>query len=53
MAAKSGEKTNFTVACGLLSQLVKEKGSIVNLNLGKHFFIFVVISPNMNLGSIF
>ncbi|KAF3326525.1 protein TIFY 10B-like protein [Carex littledalei] len=36
MAAKSGEKTNFTVACGLLSQLVKEKGSIVNLNLGNN-----------------
>jgi hypothetical protein len=34
MAAKYGEKTNFTVACGLLSQIIKEKGNIVNLNLG-------------------
>lgn len=34
MAAKSGEKTNFTVACGLLSQLIKEKGNIGNFKLG-------------------
>ncbi|XP_072982690.1 protein TIFY 10a-like [Typha latifolia] len=30
----SGEKTNFAVACNLLSQYVKEKGSIANLGLG-------------------
>ncbi|KAJ4750428.1 Protein TIFY 10A [Rhynchospora pubera] len=36
MAAKSGEKRNFTVACGLLSQLVREKGNIVNFNLGNN-----------------
>ncbi|KAJ1687277.1 hypothetical protein LUZ63_018667 [Rhynchospora breviuscula] len=36
MAAKSGEKRNFTVACGLLSQLVREKGNNVNFNLGNN-----------------
>ncbi|KAJ3673661.1 hypothetical protein LUZ60_005653 [Juncus effusus] len=36
MAAKIGEKTSFTVACGLLSQLVREKGNLANLNLGSN-----------------
>ncbi|KAJ3702531.1 hypothetical protein LUZ61_006236 [Rhynchospora tenuis] len=36
MAAKSGEKRNFTVACGLLSQLIREKGNAVNFNLGNN-----------------
>lgn len=36
MAAKSGERTKFAVTCGLLSQFIKEKGNIGNLNLGNN-----------------
>ncbi|KAJ4820426.1 Protein TIFY 10A [Rhynchospora pubera] len=35
MAARQGEKTKFALACGLLSQYMKEKGNTLNLNLGK------------------
>ncbi|KAJ1687278.1 hypothetical protein LUZ63_018668 [Rhynchospora breviuscula] len=35
MAARQGEKTSFALACGLLSQYMKEKGNTLNLNLGK------------------
>lgn len=35
MASRSGEKTSFAIACGLLSQLMKDnKGNSLNLNLG-------------------
>ncbi|KAJ3702530.1 hypothetical protein LUZ61_006235 [Rhynchospora tenuis] len=34
MAARPGEKTSFALACGLLSQYMKEKGNSFNLNLG-------------------
>ncbi|KAJ4750427.1 Protein TIFY 10A [Rhynchospora pubera] len=34
MAARQGEKTKFALACGLLSQYMKEKGNTLNLNLG-------------------
>lgn len=34
MAARKQGKTNFAVACNLLSQCVKEKRSIANLGLG-------------------
>lgn len=33
-AGKSGEKSNFAVTCSLLSQYIKEKGSIADLGLG-------------------
>lgn len=31
---RSGAKSNFAVACSLLSQYVKEKGRIADLGLG-------------------
>ncbi|KAJ3673662.1 hypothetical protein LUZ60_005654 [Juncus effusus] len=36
MAMKAGEKTSFALACGLLSQYMKEKGNFATLNLGKN-----------------
>ncbi|KAF3326526.1 protein TIFY 10A-like protein [Carex littledalei] len=34
MATRPAEKTSFALACGLLSQYMKEKGNTLNLNLG-------------------
>ncbi|XP_010937308.1 protein TIFY 10a [Elaeis guineensis] len=34
LAGRSGEKSNFAVTCSLLSQYIKEKGSIADLGLG-------------------
>jgi hypothetical protein len=34
MAAKSGEKSSFAVACNLLSNYIKQKGGVADLGLG-------------------
>lgn len=34
MAARSGEKSSFAVACNLLSNYIKQKGGVADLGLG-------------------